>query len=220
MSPSHVKSLRDTLDSPADCSRRYVCGPKGHVLLDDLRSSTPIGDEDLGGRCVLLFTRDQLLATLVLLELDGVAAQIVLCPPDLNSPQLASVAASVQADALISDTITEDHSALGAVRQIRCTGTLTPRKNWPRPYVTEWVLLTSGTTGPPKMLIHSLASLTAGIGRAGRADTDTVWGTFYDIRRYGGLQIFLRAILGGYPLVLSGAMNRWETIFCALASSA
>ena len=30
-----------------------------------------------------------------------------------------------------------------------------------------------------------------------------MWSTFYDIRRYGGLQIFLRAVLGGAPLVLS-----------------
>jgi hypothetical protein len=29
-----------------------------------------------------------------------------------------------------------------------------------------------------------------------------VWATFYDIRRYGGLQIFLRAVVGGSSLVL------------------
>jgi acyl-coenzyme A synthetase/AMP-(fatty) acid ligase len=32
-----------------------------------------------------------------------------------------------------------------------------------------------------------------------------VWGTFYDIRRYGGLQILLRALLGHASLVLSDA---------------
>jgi acyl-coenzyme A synthetase/AMP-(fatty) acid ligase len=32
-----------------------------------------------------------------------------------------------------------------------------------------------------------------------------VWSTFYDIRRYGGLQIFLRAILTGASLVLTSA---------------
>jgi acyl-CoA synthetase (AMP-forming)/AMP-acid ligase II len=32
-----------------------------------------------------------------------------------------------------------------------------------------------------------------------------VWGTFYDIRRYGGLQIFFRAIIGGGSLILSQA---------------
>ncbi len=32
-----------------------------------------------------------------------------------------------------------------------------------------------------------------------------VWSTFYDIRRYGGLQILLRALIGGGSMVLSGA---------------
>ena len=34
-----------------------------------------------------------------------------------------------------------------------------------------------------------------------------MWSTLYDIRRYGGLQIFLRAALTGTPLVLSGAQE-------------
>ena len=38
---------------------------------------------------------------------------------------------------------------------------------------------------------------------ARRAARRAVWATFYDIRRYGGLQIFLRAIIGGGSMVLS-----------------
>ena len=68
---------------------------------------------------------------------------------------------------------------------------------------TERVLLTSGTTGVPKLVSHTLASLTAPI--KARAVGAPVWGTFYDIRRYGGLQIFFRAVLGGGSLVLSSA---------------
>ena len=55
------------------------------------------------------------------------------------------------------------------------------------------------------MVMHDLASLTAAMATASPADGAAVWGTFYDIRRYGGLQIFLRAIFGGASLVLSGA---------------
>ncbi len=66
---------------------------------------------------------------------------------------------------------------------------------------TEWILLTSGTTGRPKLVVHTLASLTGAIGRAD-SPTSVVWSTFYDIRRYGGLQIFLRAALAGTSLVL------------------
>src|SRR5258707_5683350 len=52
------------------------------------------------------------------------------------------------------------------------------------------------------MLMHSLSSLTAPI-KIQNLGTGVVWGTFYDIRRYGGLQIFLRAVLGRGSLVLS-----------------
>jgi hypothetical protein len=51
--------------------------------------------------------------------------------------------------------------------------------------------------------MHTLASLTAAIKSRSPADEPVVWGIFYDIRRYGGLQIFLRAVLGGTSLVLS-----------------
>jgi acyl-coenzyme A synthetase/AMP-(fatty) acid ligase len=67
---------------------------------------------------------------------------------------------------------------------------------------TEWILLTSGTTGKPKLVLHSLDSLAGTLPRNGTPGA-TVWSTFYDIRRYGGLQIFLRAMLGNTPLVLS-----------------
>ena len=68
---------------------------------------------------------------------------------------------------------------------------------------TEWVLVTSGTTGVPKMVVHNLASLTAPLQAPSAADGATAWGTFYDIRRYGGMQIYLRAVLGGASLVVS-----------------
>jgi acyl-coenzyme A synthetase/AMP-(fatty) acid ligase len=70
---------------------------------------------------------------------------------------------------------------------------------------TEWVLFTSGTTGAPKLVSHSLDGLTGAIPPP-RTDADRpVWATFYDIRRYGGLQILLRALTGGCTLVLSDA---------------
>jgi acyl-coenzyme A synthetase/AMP-(fatty) acid ligase len=65
--------------------------------------------------------------------------------------------------------------------------------------------LTSGTVGVPKMVAHDLSTLTSGITTVSPADGASVWGTFYDIRRYGGMQIFFRAVLGRASLVLSNA---------------
>src|SRR5262249_41109966 len=67
---------------------------------------------------------------------------------------------------------------------------------------TTWLLLTSGTTGAPKLVSHDVGSLSAPIKSGVQAP---VWGTFYDIRRYGGLQIFFRAVVGGGSLILSSA---------------
>jgi acyl-coenzyme A synthetase/AMP-(fatty) acid ligase len=69
---------------------------------------------------------------------------------------------------------------------------------------TEWLMLTSGTSGAPKIVRHTLEGLTGAIIADGPAlGLPPVWATFYDIRRYGGLQIFLRAIIGGGSMVLS-----------------
>ena len=65
-------------------------------------------------------------------------------------------------------------------------------------------MLTSGTSGVPKIVSHTLEGLTGAIVADGPPrGASPVWATFYDIRRYGGLQIFLRAIIGGGSMVLS-----------------
>jgi acyl-CoA synthetase (AMP-forming)/AMP-acid ligase II len=46
-----------------------------------------------------------------------------------------------------------------------------------------------------------------------------VWSTFYDIRRYGGLQIYLRAVLSGSPLVLSSAGESTREFFTRAAAA-
>jgi acyl-CoA synthetase (AMP-forming)/AMP-acid ligase II len=176
------------------------------VRLGDLVEGSCLGGgaDALRGRSVLLLVRDQLAAALALIELDGVARRMVLCPADLPAAHIASIAAAAEVDAVVSDRARPDTAAPNVGRFVVCHARLTAgatRRD--DPLATEWILLTSGTTGLPKLVLHDLASLAgpakAPLGRAG------IWSTFYDIRRYGGLQIYLRALLGGGSLVLSDA---------------
>src|SRR6185295_4065597 len=157
-----------------------------HVL-----TGTSLGGRatELAGRSVLIATRDQYAAALALIELDGIARRLVVCTPDLSPEHLAAVVARADVDAIISD------------RDVHTTQRTT--YNLQRTTETEWVLLTSGTTGAPKMAAHSFASLSAPV--PDDEDTGVVWGTFYDIRRYGGLQILFRAMLGHGSFVMSSA---------------
>src|SRR5207247_2695248 len=55
-----------------------------------------------------------------------------------------------------------------------------------RSHDTEWVLLTAGTTGAPKLVRHTLASLTSAFTAQEAPPSPLVWGTFYYMRRHGG----------------------------------
>src|SRR3984893_17059536 len=201
MPPIEDRSLRQRLgEATAD---RFLRGIHGGVRLADLAGGTGLGGHlaELAGRSVLVAARDQLAAAVALIELDGVARRLVLCPPGLPAAHLAAVIADAEVDAVVSDRDATEHAALGIALHIGIGTGLDPDGDRPRGgRRTEWLLLTSGTTGAPKLVGHDIASLTAPIKPAGEPP---VWGTFYDIRRYGGLQIFLRAVTGGGSLILS-----------------
>ena len=78
-------------------------------------------------------------------------------------------------------------------------------------------MFTSGTTGPPKLVVHSLAGLTGAIKPAAADAAPPVWGTFYDIRRYGGLQILLRALLGEGSLAITAPAEPMPAFLTRLA---
>src|SRR5438876_1430691 len=201
-------SLWSTLSAAGHRSDRALWGADASVTLSDLVRGSSLGGrlEELRGCSVLVTTRDQLSAALALIELDAVARRLVLCPPDLPAEHLPFVAATAAVDALVSDRTAPHAGPPGVGTVVTCTPRIAPAApERTGRYQTEWVLLTSGTTGRPKMVVHTLSSLSGAMQGARPSDDPAVWSTFYDIRRYGGLQIFLRALLGGGSMVLSSA---------------
>jgi acyl-coenzyme A synthetase/AMP-(fatty) acid ligase len=203
MSPREIFALRDYLGP--ELKGRTISDARQAVSLTDILEQTCLVGRygQLSGRSVLLAVSDQLISAAAMIEIDGVARRLLLCPPDLNPDHVNSLIEDADIDAIVTDqparwADSEVYLVVAArVPEPAARKTKTGR-------ATEWLMLTSGTSGVPKIVGHSLEGLTGAIVADGPArGAPPVWATFYDIRRYGGLQIFLRAILSGGSMVLS-----------------
>lgn len=157
----------------------------------------------LAGRRVLLAVGGQMAAARAMIALDGLAARLALVPPKLAPEHIARIATDAEAEICVTDAEGLPPDALPGLPRIAAEAVFRARAE--SPCETEWALATSGTTGAPKLVAHTLEGLAGGINTAATPEPGTVWSTFYDIRRYGGLQVFLRAMLGPSSLVLSDA---------------
>ncbi|MES1149987.1 MAG: AMP-binding protein, partial [Bradyrhizobium guangdongense] len=177
------------------------------VSLTDVLQHTCLvgGSYELSGRSVLLAMSGQLLSALAMIELDGVARRMLLCPPDLNPDHIQTLINDAEIDAIVTDQPSR-WSGAGVYQIVGATLPVPVVENPKTEGATEWLMLTSGTSGAPKIVGHTLEGLTGAIAADDPArGAGPVWATFYDIRRYGGLQIFLRAVTGGGSMVLSEA---------------
>jgi acyl-coenzyme A synthetase/AMP-(fatty) acid ligase len=203
MSPREIFTLRDYLGP--ELKGRTISDARQVVSLTHiLEESCLVGRPgQLAGRSVLLAVADQLISALAMTEIDGVARRMLLCPPDLNADHINALIEDAGIDAVVTDeparwTDAEVYLVVAARAPVRAAAKAKTTR------ATEWLMLTSGTSGVPKIVGHTLEALTGAIVADGPARGEPpVWATFYDIRRYGGLQIFLRAVIGGGSMVLS-----------------
>ncbi len=204
MSPREIFALRDYL-SP-ELKGRTISDAQASVSLTDALSQTCLAGRmrELSGRSILLSVSTQLISALAMIELDGVAKRMLLCPPDLNPDYIDALIEDAEIDAVVTDEPPRwTHSSIYLIvgAHLPVEPALTKSKT---ERLTEWLMLTSGTSGVPKIVRHTLEGLCGAIVAEGPSrGAPAVWATFYDIRRYGGLQIFLRAIIGGGSMVLS-----------------
>jgi len=202
MQPTEPISLWQRLSASGPLAQRSLRGATHSVGLAALADGTSLAAplDDLRGASVLLLTREQLPTALALIELDGIARRLVICPLDVRPEHLPAIVETAEIDIVVGDR------DIGAGRFVACRAEVAarhrPRRGGER---TEWVLTTSGTTGTPKLVVHTLCTLSSAMAGPDPLGAGAVWSTFYDMRRYGGLQIFLRALLGGGSMVLSSA---------------
>ena len=203
MSPRETFALRDYLGP--ELKDRAISDARRVVSLTTILEETCLVGRAraLSGRSVLLAIGDQLISAIAMTEIDGVARRMLLCPPDLNADHVKTLIEDAEIDAIVTDeparwADSEVYLVVAARAPVRAGAKAKTER------ATEWLMLTSGTSGVPKIVGHTLEGLTGAIVADGPArSAPPVWATFYDIRRYGGLQIWLRAIIGGGSMVLS-----------------
>src|SRR6202011_1813327 len=103
MSPREIFALREYLDP--DLKGRTLSDPRRVVSLTDIAGETCLKGRlgELSGRSVLLAVSGQLLAALAMLEIDGVARRMLLCPPDLNADHIQALMEDAEIDAVVTD---------------------------------------------------------------------------------------------------------------------
>jgi acyl-coenzyme A synthetase/AMP-(fatty) acid ligase len=204
MKANGISSLSELVAASAPVTRAIRLQDRA-VSFADLLAATSLGGAFEALRCkrVVIASGDPLQIAAALLELDGWASRIVICPPDLESRHLAAVLRDSEAEALLHDSRIAPPFCAGDLLAIGIAPSRRPAPQAERGAVrTEWALLTSGTTGDPKMALHTLATLLQAVPCAPASAERETWATFYDIRRYGGLQMFLRGCAGNGSLIL------------------
>jgi acyl-coenzyme A synthetase/AMP-(fatty) acid ligase len=203
MLPREIFALRDYFNP--GLTGRTLSDARHTVSLSEIADQSCLNGRlaELSDRSVLVATSNQFLAGLVMLEIDGIARRMLLSPPDLNADHLRAIVEDAEIDAVVTDQ--PDRFAVSRIALlVAASEQLRPARRAQTERATEWLMLTSGTLGLPKIVGHSLEGLTGAIATDAPArGNGPIWATFYDIRRYGGLQIFLRAVIGGGSLALS-----------------
>lgn len=163
-------------------------------------------------KTIILHISNQIVLSHLLVLFDGMVKRIILIPEefDLSSKNLSIE--NYKVDYLINDHL--DYPSLQNVGIIieasiffeniplnlkateSCNSFLsTDILN------TQWVLATSGTTGIPKLISHTRASLTRTTKQNFEKGSSFAWALMYQIARFAGLQVFLQSFSGGSKLI-------------------
>jgi hypothetical protein len=103
--PHRDGTLWHALGAAGGLEGRHLRGACASVELCGLETGTSLAarPETLRGASILLATRDQLTAAIALIELDGLARRIVLCPPGLPAEHLKAIAAVAESETVVTD---------------------------------------------------------------------------------------------------------------------
>lgn len=195
-------SLKHNLDAlPGD--RELVLSSSG-VWEKARVVAQPRNAARLAGIKVALCIADAGVALRALCVLDGIAQQILLLSPAAHADLNISLATRAQCDALITDDLAllaVPSECLLLVPTIESLIAARAQWNGVVGEKTRWIMTTSGTTGTPKLVSHSFASLTRSTKIDATRGLGQKWGMVYDYTRFAGMQVLLQSVCSGALLL-------------------
>ncbi len=197
-----------------DPARRVVTSSEGWLTASQLIEARVSRDfAPAGSFAVSMKSPARMLSALF--ALDGTAAEILLLSPGLSAPHIAEIMASFPSMMLVSDRSDAGPCTHPDVLFAAPAASARPA------VTTSWIMTTSGTTGVPKAVRHTLAGLARTVRRAEPAEGKSapVWGLLYEPSRFAGLQVVLQAILGGGMLAVPAIGDRIDARIDFLAAA-
>ena len=180
----------------------------GPLTTSDLMASSTGPSHPISGGALLIGCSDLALALRAILQFEGGLARIGFCAPTLGAKQKDDLARAGEFDAALLDpgeTLAQcpSFNSLPALKTYLGTHFSAGLSSL-RP--TEWVMTTSGTTGVPKLVAHSLDSLTVSTKTATQPAVNIRWGMAYDYTRFAGMQVVMQSLMSGACLLCPNLM--------------
>lgn len=170
-----------------------------------LRVSDFVNNSELpSGNSILIATGDIVESLKLMVALDGTASRLGFCSSSLSVDEIEKIVIAGGFTCILgdkSDTTLRFSTAEEAISH------LVSESNRIQTSPTTWVMTTSGTTGIPKLVSHTLGSLTATTKISEEPSAGVRWGLLYDFTRFAGMQVVLQSIMSGSVLVVASNIS-------------
>ena len=197
--------------------RARVGSSINRVALIENRESLSFSDlagvsSEMHDKRVVLFIQKTIELVKALVLLDGSAKAICPISTGINKKELHHLVSKNEFDAVISDLNERDLKIFTELNipvfNPNKIGLDAKNRIESINQSTTWLIPTSGTTSLPKLVSHTLSSLTvAALRNKSLGEKNEIWGLFYDVTRYAGYQVLLNSLLNGHTLVASSIVD-------------
>ena len=182
---------------PADSHSLLI--PSGSMSLSALKNeaSDIVHHSQLQkGSCIAFCGLSPIELIKAIIAYDGFASAMLLLPASLDESSTNQLIHAAHCTHRI-DTLSDDPIVITQLDNVSLKEETS----------TRWLLASSGTTGLPKLIEHTLASLCRSVKQDSVRCFEFVWGLLYDPSRFAGIQVVLQALLSASRLSVADAMD-------------